>query len=476
MSKPDQYLNKSKEDLVEEINKLKKEKTYGLVWEKNKTEENLVSTIIEKHPVLVEETKNRIKNNEDFHFFIEGENLFALNSLYTFMKEKIDFIYIDPPFNTGHDFIYNDKLVDSEDGYKHSKWLSFMNNRLRIAKYLLKETGSILVHIDDNESAHLKLLMDEIFGEKNFRNSIIWSYRTGGAPSKNDVFAKKHDTIYFYSKNPDKFYFEKLKQKIIYEKAFFGDMPKDEDGNYYAEVYLRDSIEGEINLMKNSKKYKDINVKPVINVSKERVEGFPTQKPKGLMKYFIEILVPEKGIVLDFFAGSGSTAHSVLEINSEENKNIKSISVTNNENNIANEKTYPRFKKLFNEFGSSLKYYTIDFVSADRTDPSLYELATNLVDTICLKENTFEKIKKTQDVHIYNNKEDHYSVIVFNEDKLNTALKELEKTDGSYTFYIFSLGGNTFDEELEEFKKEHPKTVSVPFPQEIKKLYSSLKL
>ncbi len=147
--------------------------------------------------------------------------------------------------------------------------------------------------------------------------------------------------------------------------------------------------------------------------------------------------------------------------------------------------TYPRLKNIINGYsnlkkekieglGGNLLYYTIDFVSADRTDPSLYELATNLVDTICLKENTFEKIKKTQDVHIYNNKEDHYSVIVFNEDKLNTALKELEKTDGSYTFYIFSLGGNTFDEELEEFKKEHPKTVSVPFPQEIKKLYSSL--
>ena len=137
----------------------------------------------------------------------------------------------------------------------------------------------------------------------------------------------------------------------------------------------------------------------------------------------------------------------------------KFILVTNNENNIARDVTYPRLKNIINGYsnlkkekieglGGNLLYYTIDFVSADRTDPSLYELATNLVDTICLKENTFEKIKKTQDVHIYNNKEDHYSVIVFNEDKLNTALKELEKTDGSYTFYIFSLGGNTFDEEL----------------------------
>ena len=107
-------------------------------------------------------------------------------------------------------------------------------------------------------------------------------------------------------------------------------MPMDEEGNYYAEVNLRDSIEGEISLMKDGNSYKDINVKPVINVSSERVEKFPTQKPKGLMKYLFEILVPNNGIVLDFFAGSGSTLHSILELNSENNSNIQGILVTNN--------------------------------------------------------------------------------------------------------------------------------------------------
>ena len=168
--------------------------------------------------------KNILNNQTRPHVFIEGENLFALHALGLSYKNSIDVIYIDPPFNTGNDFRYNDQFIDSEDGYRHSKWLNFMHNRLKVAKSLLKETGIILVHIDDNESAQLKLLLDDVFGEKNFRTSIIWSYRTGGAPSKRDVFAKKHDTIYFYSKNPDKFFFRTLKQKIVYEKKFFGEM------------------------------------------------------------------------------------------------------------------------------------------------------------------------------------------------------------------------------------------------------------
>lgn len=78
-------------------------------------------------------------------------------------------IYIDPPYNTGNkDFIYNDNYVDKEDSYRHSKWLSFMQKRLELAKNLLKDDGVIFISIDDNEFAQLKLLCDEIFGERNF--------------------------------------------------------------------------------------------------------------------------------------------------------------------------------------------------------------------------------------------------------------------------------------------------------------------
>jgi len=98
------------------------------------------------------------------HILIEGDNLEALTALSYTHEGKIDVIYIDPPYNTGNkDFVYNDSFVDTEDSYRHSKWLSFMNKRLKIAKKLLSDKGVIFISIDDNEQAQLKLLCDEVF-------------------------------------------------------------------------------------------------------------------------------------------------------------------------------------------------------------------------------------------------------------------------------------------------------------------------
>ncbi|MFZ7308406.1 DNA methyltransferase, partial [Avibacterium avium] len=100
---------------------------------------------------------------------MQGDNLHSLKILEKTHRNKIDVIYIDPPYNTGNkDFIYNDRYVDNNDGYRHSKWLSFMSKRLEIAKNLLSKQGVIFISIDDNEQAQLKLLCDEIFGENNF--------------------------------------------------------------------------------------------------------------------------------------------------------------------------------------------------------------------------------------------------------------------------------------------------------------------
>lgn len=127
-------------------------KKYGLVWEEK-----------------LEEIKERaiISDSADApnHILIEGDNLEALTTLSYTHEGAIDVIYIDPPYNTGNkDFIYNDKFVDAEDEYRHSKWLSFMSKRLRIAKRLLSDKGVIFISIDDNEQAQLKLLCDEVFG------------------------------------------------------------------------------------------------------------------------------------------------------------------------------------------------------------------------------------------------------------------------------------------------------------------------
>ena len=110
---------------------------------------------------------------EKFNFLIQGDNLHSLKLLEKTHRNKIDVIYIDPPYNTGSkDFIYDDHYIDKNDGYAHSKWLSFMSKRLEIARNLLSKTGVIFISIDDNEQAQLKLLCDSIFYEDNFINNI----------------------------------------------------------------------------------------------------------------------------------------------------------------------------------------------------------------------------------------------------------------------------------------------------------------
>lgn len=140
-------------------------KTFGLVWE-NKPEkaEDVLKTSL---PVLGEVPERRIINDPAApnHIIIEGDNLHALTALTYTHKEKIDVIYIDPPYNTGNkDFVYNDSFVDKDDDYKHCKWLSFMEKRLTIAKELLSPKGVIFVSIDDNEMAECKLLLEKIYG------------------------------------------------------------------------------------------------------------------------------------------------------------------------------------------------------------------------------------------------------------------------------------------------------------------------
>lgn len=180
MTKYDKYGNYTKEELIEELESLKKKK-YGLVWDKKNSQE-LIDAFVNwenvpenftpnKFPVLKELKNKEILTNKGnpINLLIEGDNYHALAVLNFTHKNKIDVIYIDPPYNTGNnDFIFNDNFVDKEDPWRHSKWLTFMEKRLRLAKSLLKKTGVIFISIDDNEVAQLKLLLDEIFEEKNF--------------------------------------------------------------------------------------------------------------------------------------------------------------------------------------------------------------------------------------------------------------------------------------------------------------------
>lgn len=195
-----------KHQLLEVIGEKKR---YGLVWEDSS--EEAYDRMQEELPVFMEDAAKRLDSapiGSPNHVLIEGDNLNALAALSYTHAGKIDVIYIDPPYNTGKadEFKYNDKYVDASDGYRHSKWLSFMSKRLRISKLLLKDTGLLFISIDDNEIAQLKCLCDEIFNSStdkaktNCLGVLIWNLGTG---TQAGHFTRAHEYVLAYALNKD---------------------------------------------------------------------------------------------------------------------------------------------------------------------------------------------------------------------------------------------------------------------------------
>ncbi len=184
---------------------MKKRKKYGLVWEEKP--EEVVEMCKKKLPVLKEVKSREIITdpNKPVNLLIEGDNYHALSVLNYTHAKKVDVIYIDPPYNTGKkdEFKFNDRWVDSNDAYRHSKWVSFMEKRLILAKRLLKDSGIIFISIDDNELSQLKSILDEIFLEHNFIQVLVWHNKYTVA---NDAkfFSGQHEYILSYARNIDK--------------------------------------------------------------------------------------------------------------------------------------------------------------------------------------------------------------------------------------------------------------------------------
>lgn len=184
-----------------ELTELLNRREYGIVWEDKPeaVEEQLKVQL----PYLQEDKEKRIvslSQNAPNHLIIEGDNLSGLVSLSYTHPGRINLIYIDPPYNTGNnDFVYNDRFVDKEDSYRHSKWLSFMRKRLKIAHKLLSDDGVIFISIDDNEQAPLKLLCDSIFGERNFVGTYFWK-RTETPPALSYKIRRKLEYVLCYQK------------------------------------------------------------------------------------------------------------------------------------------------------------------------------------------------------------------------------------------------------------------------------------
>ncbi|OOQ36178.1 site-specific DNA-methyltransferase [Helicobacter pylori] len=245
---------------------------------------------------LEEEIKSQFNENEINGTLIKSENYQALNSLKNRYKEKIDCIYIDPPFNTGSDFAYIDKFQDST-------WLSLMHNRLELAYDFLSPQGSFYLHLDNNANYLGRILVNDIFGKENFRNEIIWYYSNKMANSGNS-FAKNTETILNYSKNEEYIFYrqkEPRSEPVLLSKR---------EGRDGKNMRARDE-NGKVIYELSHERYVDTlwNIPIIGSTSTERVKNNEnlTQKPEKLLERIIQASSDENSIILDFFAGSGTT-------------------------------------------------------------------------------------------------------------------------------------------------------------------------
>ena len=459
------------------------------------------------------------------HALIEGDNLHALTVLNYTHANKIDVIYIDPPYNTGNkDFKYNDSFVDKEDGYRHSKWLSFMAKRLRLAKNLLSDKGVIFISIDDNEQAQLKLLCDEVFGEDNFLNNIIWQKKFS---PQNDAkyFSDNHDFILVYKKkdwkinllvrnqdainrykNPDndkrgvwtsgdvsvksynanydypitipsgrpvnppsgycwRFSKEKFAELVTENRIWFG---INGDGVPRYKRFLTDVKDGitpltiwlheEVGHNQSAKQ----EMKAILN---DVPSVFDTPKPIKLIDRTLKLGSQKDSTILDFFAGSGTTLHAVMALNAEDGGSRQCILVTNNENNICEEVTYERNKRVIEGYtnakgdfvaglgGNNLRYYRTGYVGRERTIKNKKALMNLASEMLCLKEGVYrENSEKTTKQIRFFEENDKAFIIIYDEEYIDEAILLIQQIEipNPIKVYIFANGQYPYTEDFEE--------------------------
>lgn len=446
---------------INEVENEINEKKYGLVWEEHS--EEVEERMVDEVPIFVEDADKEITMADNgYNFLLEGDNLHSLHLLTKTHREKINIIYIDPPYNTGKEFIYDDLRIGKDDGFRHSKWLSFMSERLRLAKELLSSEGAIFISIDDNEEATLKLLCDDIFGAQNYVGLMTLLSNPRGSQNSN-YLSYVHEYVLMYAKDisslvtkgvekseealaefketdadgrkyrllglrkrggdwkredrPNMFYpiyvdpesgdcslesdekhtFEVIpkrptgelsrwtwgKEKFIAERDLVVGKKvnrRGEDVSY--DIFRKDYIDKatgdeKLTKLKTIWTEKDINYQNARNEIKAIFgdsEVFDFPKPTYLIKRLISIIEGnENATVLDFFAGSGTTAQAVLELNKSDGGNRKFILCTDNQSNICTDITYPRVKTVItgvrldgteyhNNIPADLKYYKTEFV------------------------------------------------------------------------------------------------------------------
>jgi adenine-specific DNA-methyltransferase len=464
-------------DLEKDVNG----KKYGLVFEEHREK---IDEVLDTHtPVLTEDADLFIDHGGQMNFLLEGDNLAALKLLEKTHRGNIDLIFIDPPYNTRNgDFGYDDSRVDLTDTFRHSKWVSFMSERLLVARRLLKNDGVIFIAIDDNEQAALKLLCDQLFGEENFLASIIWQHSIQ-PKGYSGTFSVHHNYILCYQKTAQ-FVLNSLPRTDEDNKAY-ANPDNDPRGRWrsgdvrnalYRPNLIYDIISPSGNVIKPcangwrwSKETVEEKIKSgeiifskdetriIRKIYLDTLEGrtpetiwfgkdvgttrsamseikeifgssaFGTPKPTSLIERTLRLISRTDATVLDFFAGSGTTGHAVMKLNAEDGGTRRFILCTNNENGICRDVTYERIRRVIDKEGcsASLKYYKVDYVPI--SDRMYYEYADELIKHIR------ELVELENGVNFTGNAE---IAIVLTEKELDNFISQLKNNTKCQKLYL----------------------------------------
>ena len=410
----DNYETYTHDELVRLLRERDRKPRFGLVWERDEIEHDRA---VNDDFVALDFDPSLSCGDAPFrNLIIEGDNFDALRFLRMTHAGKVKCIYIDPPYNTGNkDFIYNDRFIDKDDAYKHSKWLEFMYRRLVVAKELLAEDGVFFVSIDDAEYAPLKLLLDRIVGEKNFLANLVW--QTDGNFDNQARFKICHEYVLVYAVNETqvpsppvidpnaeesgKLFRDEIRNTIVKNgpknpvseltlpagfPADFeeGIIPERQDkwphflgiaviknkklispviiksgwankklcerfiaGNFQPVFDTKNQLttfiltqNGALENIKLRKTDQSHVVSVIKNVGSVQSAGaellarqinFTYPKPVGLLEYLLSMIHGNDFLVVDFFAGSGTTAHAVMKLNQEDGGNRHFILVSSTE-------------------------------------------------------------------------------------------------------------------------------------------------
>lgn len=555
----------SKDELIRIVKRYRKIK-YGLIWEDKP--ELVANRCVSELPVLVEiedlEIKNTTRNNSPVNLLIEGDNYHALYALNFTHKKSVDFIYIDPPYNTGaKDWKYNNSYVDASDPYRHSKWLSFMDKRLRVSKNLLKDDGIICVTVDDYEAPRLWMLLENIFGEQNHLGTVVIRNNPKGRKTERKVSLIHEYAIFFGRTNK-----AKMKKNAIEIEDKSHKYKADSDGNWYLEVNLRkqgvdsnavnrkgkrseryypiyvDPESGRISVKEKLpikvlpidpngieriwrraknvieemyangdifykktrfghqvyyKFYGGLNGEPFESIWTDSVysaseygtkelqkllgkrESFPYPKsPYAVMECIKAATDNPDAIILDYFAGSGTTAQAVLELNAEMKVNMQFIICTNNENNICKDVCYPRIHNVIKGYGhgelpARMKYFITDFVPKVVTDQDRRELVYRSSELLCIAESTYTLSNDSYPQFRLYLSDIKATLIIYDETCVSESINSLVNVPGEIpvSVYVFSYNGEFDEDDFSEIK--HRYNVK-PIPEAILNQYRRIRI